>query len=1144
MAEEGKQEAGRLMKLAVGTAYLAFGICYLACLGGCGFPDLPPEPALNLPPTAFIEIGGRGVVARGAVVTLDGVKSADPDGDRLTYHWEQVSGEAIELTDPAAAKTSFTAPKVGGVLVVSLTVSDGIEQSAQALVEISVTPNGVPVAIAGVAGPATVGGGAQVVLDGEASEDPDGDPLTYEWEQIAGAAVTFDDPSAARPSFTAPLQAGTLTFGLRVSDGTVTSERALVQVSVEFNARPVAQPGPPVETPNLNSITLLGGGTDADGDVIAAYAWTVDAYPNGTTYQISGANTQYPSFTPLGKGTYTLDLKVYDGKAWSLPTALLVKSTNNPPSVVMGYALVETTNTYPAVLTAAAVDVDGDPVTGFEWTVDSQPAGSSFNLLEFNDVASFRPFGKGTYKVRFRASDGTWSDYGQTLVVALNAKPVAGAAAVDAIPNQATAYLSGSGTDLDGDSLVYAWSVVSKPVNSSVIMQTSGPSPSFVPNGKGVYVVQLSVGDGSVWSDPVTTGIRALNRAPVAHAGGPYTGLTAEQTFGASGINSYDLDGDPLTYSWRVLPDTATYAGQTPVLPVPAQKGSKTLELTVSDGTATHTATAAIDVDNLAPLAAPTGPTAIPAQSLGRLFSNQSSDPDGPAPNVFRWTQIEGPAVTLSSATAASPSFTAPDDPQDVVFELEVSDGQAWSEPAQLRISTSPVDSLSVFVSGNDGNDANPGTQAGPKKTIMSAIAAADAANPKKSVVVAAAVSGYTEAVVMRKDVHLYGGFSTANAWARNADVYETKIFPTEATNFTVLIPNSIELDPVILEGFTIQGPAGSVAMSTTFGVKIVGAAATVRNNQLIGGGEAATTTTGTYSAAVRVENTTYPVLLEDNYIENGYHPVLAAGVHLDGVGMSYTTTIRRNRIETKYRLSGAGMKIVAGVALPVWHESAPLIESNRFLIYGSAPMTLCAGFFSDEGSGTRGAIRIQNNFAQVASSCLNGANNFIHTAGGYQMAGAAAVYAWNNTMVGTTAWNGTARSSTGIFTAYFGQVFNNYFQDFEWGMSGSPGFGFPYSNNLYVNAMRAFEGYYGTTLESPGSKVSSADACTFANIADPSSADYYRLTGGTYCIDQGKDLGLATDAFGNARPYDVPGANGPSNSDGSDIGWSEYRPE
>jgi len=57
------------------------------------------------------------------------------------------------------------------------------------------------------------------------------------------------------------------------------------------------------------------------------------------------------------------------------------------------------------------------------------------------------------------------------------------------------------------------------------------------------------------------------------------------------------------------------------------------------------------------------------------LDGTGSSDPDSD-PLTYSWTQIGGPAVTLTGADTAMPSFTAPTGPTTLVFDLEVCDGE------------------------------------------------------------------------------------------------------------------------------------------------------------------------------------------------------------------------------------------------------------------------------------------------------------------------------------------------------------------------------------------------------------------------------------------------------------------------------------
>lgn len=90
----------------------------------------------NIAPTASAGTDQR--VAVGAVVTLDGSRSADTDlqpGEALTYEWTQTGGAPVALSGATTAKPTFVVP-TGGVYTFKLVVRDSVSASQPAVVTV------------------------------------------------------------------------------------------------------------------------------------------------------------------------------------------------------------------------------------------------------------------------------------------------------------------------------------------------------------------------------------------------------------------------------------------------------------------------------------------------------------------------------------------------------------------------------------------------------------------------------------------------------------------------------------------------------------------------------------------------------------------------------------------------------------------------------------------------------------------------------------------------------------------------------------------------------------------------------------------------------------------------------------------------
>ena len=185
--------------------------------------------------------------------------------------------------------------------------------------------NRAPVADAGTA--QTVIVGSPVSLDGTASSDPDGDPLTYAWtlEVPDASSATLSAATTSQPSFNADA-AGVYTAVLTVSDGQL-EDTANVVVTVRdpaVNTAPNAiAAASKTQAAVGETITLSGAGSsDPEGEALS-YAWSL-AVPGGSSATLSSSSAEAPTFTPDVAGEYTATLRVSDGELESAPASVTV----------------------------------------------------------------------------------------------------------------------------------------------------------------------------------------------------------------------------------------------------------------------------------------------------------------------------------------------------------------------------------------------------------------------------------------------------------------------------------------------------------------------------------------------------------------------------------------------------------------------------------------------------------------------------------------------------------------------------------------------------------------------------------------------------------------------------------------------------
>lgn len=245
---------------------------------------------------------------------------------------------------------------------------------------ISVLENQSPVANAGQ--DQSVDELAPVTLDGSGSSDPDDDPLTYQWTQVAGTAVSLNLSDPVHPTFTAPsvpVGGETLTFQLVVNDGTLSSDPDTVNITVKnVNHPPVADAGDDQTVQEGSPVTLDGSASfDVDNETLI-YNWAQTAGPSVT---LSDPSIAQPFFTApqVGPGgeTLTFNLAVSDGIDTAVDSVhVIVENVNHPPLANAG-SDQSISEESPVILDGTgSSDPDGDGLT-YTW---GQSAGTPVTL--------------------------------------------------------------------------------------------------------------------------------------------------------------------------------------------------------------------------------------------------------------------------------------------------------------------------------------------------------------------------------------------------------------------------------------------------------------------------------------------------------------------------------------------------------------------------------------------------------------------------------------------------------------------------------------------------------------------------------------------------------------------------------------------
>lgn len=500
-------------------------------------------------------------------VNLSGVTSTDAEG-AITYAWSKISGPASYSFGTASASTTTFAGLVAGDYTVQLTVTDagGLTNSDQVQVHVLPAPNTAPVARAGNDTTITLPDNT-VNLSGLASSDAEGAISAYAWAKISGPATyAFGTSNASTTTFNSLVE-GNYSVRLTVTDAGGVTNSAVVNVHVlaaPVNILPVANAGADKNiTLPVNTVTVVGNGTDADGTIIS-YGWSKVSGP--ATFTIISPSASTTDINNLVEGTYQFKLTVTDNSGGTgISVMTVVVNPAIPPANILpvsnaGTDVSITLPTNTTTLIGGGTDADGT-ISSYAWSKVSGPA--TFTIVSPASATTvFNNLVQGVYILMLTVTDnngGTGTD--QVVVTvnhAINLPPVSNAGTDTTITLPAnTVNLDGSlSTDADDGIASYLWTKVSGPATGTIVSPTSVTSV-FNNLVEGVYTIKLRVtdftGDTSISVKLVTVN-PAPNVPPVANAGTDDVITLPVDSVSLNGTGSTDSDDGIATYLWSIVP--------------------------------------------------------------------------------------------------------------------------------------------------------------------------------------------------------------------------------------------------------------------------------------------------------------------------------------------------------------------------------------------------------------------------------------------------------------------------------------------------------------------------------------------------------------------------------------------------------------
>ena len=338
------------------------------------------------------------------------------------------------------------------------------------------------------------------------------------------------------------------------------------------------------------------------------------------------------------------------------------------------------------------------------------------------------PYGSGPqscYRIRATNSAGSTDSDSRCFTPQGNSPPTAYADDDFRVVARGRGTLRGRGADADGRVISYAWTQTSGRPKVTLSGAFSGTAtftaPAVTTRTTLTFLLTVTDDAGATGTDDVRATVlpaaTTANRKPRAKAGDNQDVTTGEMVT-LSGEDSYD-DHGIVAWRWEQWdrgPDVSLSGANSEnatfvAPPVSKERTKLRFDLTVTDG---HGET---DIDRVNVYVSPQNrpPTANAgrdqsvAPGAAVTLSGSGSDPDGDVAG-YAWRQTDdGPTVSLSGASSATATFTAPmvDTRTTLTFQLTVTDDDRAKDHDTVDVTVSPANRPPAAYAGRDQSVAS-----------------------------------------------------------------------------------------------------------------------------------------------------------------------------------------------------------------------------------------------------------------------------------------------------------------------------------------------------------------------------------------------------------------------------------------------------